>query len=57
MKRETVQLDSIVNRQHGYPDSGTPNTSSAADGAQKQHVIHMGAATRIMIGQLPFFDK
>lgn len=34
MKRETVQLDSIVDRQHGYPDSGTPNTSSAADAAQ-----------------------
>lgn len=35
MKRETVQLDFIVDRQHGYPDSGTPNTSSAAGAAQK----------------------
>lgn len=35
MKREPVQLDFIVDRQHGYPDSGTPNTSSAADAAQK----------------------
>lgn len=35
MKRETVQLDFIVDRQHGYPESGTPNTSSAADAAQK----------------------
>ncbi len=34
MKREAVQLDSIVDRQHGYPDSGTPKTSSAVGAAQ-----------------------
>lgn len=47
MKREPVQFDSIVSRQHGYPDSGTPNTSSAVDAAQISHVTHTGAATQI----------
>ncbi len=57
IKRETVQLDSIVDRQHGDPDSGTPNTSSAVDAAKIEYESHPVAATWIIMTQLSIYDR
>lgn len=43
-------------QQHGYPDSGTPNTSSAVDGAQEKHGIPAGAASWIAIVRFSVFS-
>lgn len=42
-KRETFQTDSIVDLQHDYPDSGSPDASRAVDTAEGEHGIYTGS--------------